>query len=164
MPKLNKSQAAQVEESEAASGGFLLPEGRYAARLESVEEKEGNEYPYWVWQFEHLHNEEGVEQPGKQWNNTSLSPKSAGFLKASFEAFGYTSDSDTDEMLGEWVVLHLVQEPIARGPRAGELRNSVARLAEFDADDWDFDPDEVGKKAKKGGSEKGGKKKKRDDF
>lgn len=160
MPKLNAKQAAIVSESEAASGSFLLPEGRYAAQLASVTEKEGNAYPYWVWEFTNLHNSEDELVPGKQWNNTSLSPKSAGFLKATFEAFGFTEDSDTDEMIGEWVVLHLVQEPIARGPRAGELRNAVARLAPFKDDEWDLDvkasvPD---KKSRRTASRK------RDDF
>ena len=74
MPKLNAKQAAIVSESEAASGSFLLPEGRYAAQLANVTEKEGNEYPYWVWEFTNLHNAEGDLVPGKQWNNTSLSP------------------------------------------------------------------------------------------
>lgn len=139
MPKLNKNAAKQVDKADAASGSFLLPEGRYAAQLKQVDEKDGKEYPYWVWEFHNLHDEEGVKRPGKQWNNTSLSPKSAGFLKATFEAFGYTSDSDTDEMLGEWVVLYLVQETIAQGQRAGQLRNSVQSLAEFNPDEWDFD-------------------------
>jgi len=140
MPKLNKKQASEVEKAEAASGSFLLPEGRYAAQLLKVEEKEGNEYPYWVWQFGNLHNKAGELVPGRQWNNTSLSPKSFGFLKATFEAFGYTTDSDTDEMVGEWVTLYLVQEPIAKGPRAGQLRNSVQSVFEFDGDEYDFDP------------------------
>ncbi|WIC89800.1 hypothetical protein SEA_SAPO_29 [Gordonia phage Sapo] len=143
MPKLTKKVASQVDKAEAASGSFLLPEGRYAAQLRGVVQKDGNEYPYWVWEFENLHDEEGGKKPGRQWNNTSLSPKSLGFLKATFEAFGYTSDSDTDELVGEWVVLYLVQEPIGKGPKAGQLRNSVQSLSEFNPDEWDFDPEDV---------------------
>lgn len=145
MPKLPAKVAKEVEKADAAgSGSYLLPEGRYAARLAKVDEKDGSEYPYWSWEFQDLHNDEGTKVPGKMWNNTSLSPKSRGFLKGTFEAFGYTSDSDTEEMIGEWVVLHLTQEPISRGPKAGELRNSVSGLAEFVAEDWDFDPDALG--------------------
>lgn len=145
MPKLNKSQAKTVANAEAASGSYLLPEGRYAARLRSVTEKkaDGGEYPYWVWEFEALHNEEGERVPGRQWNNTSLSPKSAGFLKATFEAFGFTSDSDTDEIVGEWVVLNLIQEVQTKGANAGAKRNAVSSLGEFDPADWDFDPEDI---------------------
>ena len=139
MPKLTKKVAASVDSAEAASGSFLLPEGRYAAQLRSVTQKDGNEYPYWVWEFENIHDSEGNKKPGRQWNNTSLSPKSLGFLKATFEAFGYTADSDTDEMTGEWVVLYLVQETISAGPRSGQLRNAVQSLAEFVPEEWDFD-------------------------
>ena len=143
MPKLTAKVAKSVDSAEAASGSFLLPEGRYAAQLKSVNQKDGNEYPYWVWEFENLHDSEGNKKPGRQWNNTSLSPKSLGFLKATFEAFGYTSDSDTDEIVGEWVVLYLVQETVARGPKAGNLRNSVQSLSEFNPNEWDFDPEEA---------------------
>ena len=142
MPKLSAKVAKSVDSAEAAGGSYLLPEGRYAAQLKQVNQKDGNEYPYWVWEFENLHDEEGNKKPGRQWNNTSLSPKSLGFLKSTFEAFGYTSDSDTDEMVGEWVVLYLVQETVSRGPKAGNLRNSVQSLSEFNPAEWDFDPAE----------------------
>ena len=157
MPKLDKGVAKKVEESEAASGSFLVAEGRYAAQLLKVEEKEGKEYPYWVWQFGNLHNTAGELIPGRQWNNTSLSPKSFGFLKATFEAFGYTTDSDTEEMVGEWVVLYLIQEPIQQGPRAGSLRNAVQSVFEFDAEEFDFDPSKfTPADAEKGKGGKGG--------
>lgn len=146
MPKLDAKKAKAVEESEAMGGGFLLPDGRYAARLKKVTEvpPSGDKvYPYWDWEFDALHNEAGEKQAGRQWNRTSLSPKSAGFLKATFEAFGYTSDSDTDEMLGDWVVLYLSQETQTQGKNVGKLRNNVDRLAPFDPDEWEFDPEAV---------------------
>lgn len=143
MPKLKSTLAKKVSQAEAATGSYLLPEGRYAARLLEVNQKEGSKAPYWQWTFGDLHNEEGEPVPGRQWNNTSLSEKALGFLKATFEAFGYTEDSDTDEMIGEWVVLHLTQEQIAQGQNAGQMRNNVARLAPFDEDEWDFDPAEL---------------------
>lgn len=145
MPKLNAKQAKAVDSADAATGFSALPAGRYAAQLRSVEERDGQEYPYWVWEFENLHNEEGDRAPGRQWNNTSLSPKSAGFLKATFEAFGYEAGSDTDEMLGEWVVLYLDQEVQTVGKNAGKTRNVVSKLAEFDPDEWSFDVDAVTK-------------------
>ncbi len=143
MPKLKSQLAKKVNNAGAATGSYLLPEGRYAARLLDVEQREGAKAPYWRWKFGDLHNTDGESQPGKQWNNTSLSEKALGFLKATFEAFGYTTDSDTDEMIGEWVTLHLVQEQIATGNRAGEMTNSIQSLHPFNPDDFDFDPAEL---------------------
>lgn len=144
MPKLNKKVAQETAQAEAwGSGPRLLPEGRYAGRLLSVEERDGNEFPQWSWRFTQLHNEEGESFGGSQFLNTSLSPKARGGLKAAFDAFGYTTDSDTEEMLGEWAVLHITQEVAQQGKRAGQTVNRVQSVAEFVPDDWDFDPDTV---------------------
>lgn len=145
MPKLTKTAAKQVESSEAATGFALLPEGRYAAQLRSVVQKEGKVAPYWVWEFHNLHDEEGNRHTGRQWNNTSLSPNSAGFLKATFEAFGYTTDSDTDEMIGEWVVLYVAKSVIASGEKAGQPKNEVRQVLPFTPEDWPFDPADTAK-------------------
>lgn len=140
MPKLNPTTAKKVAAAEASNGGsFLLPEGRYAARLLEVESRQGQKGEYWTWLLTDLHDTEGTRHPGKQWHNTSLSDASFGFLKAVFEAFGYTADSDTEEILGEWVTIHLVQEQIARGQRAGEMTNRVRSLAPFNPEDFAFD-------------------------
>ena len=140
MPKLKSTIAKKVEKAEAATGSFLLPEGRYAARLVEVQEKQGPKGPYWVWVLADIHDEDGNAQPGRQWHNTSLSDAAFGFLKAVFNAFGYTPDSNTDEMIGEWVTLHLVQEQIAMGKRAGEMTNRIRDLFEFDGSNFNFDP------------------------
>lgn len=146
MPKLSKAAAKQVENAEAAAGFAPLPEGRYAAQLRSVTEKErkdGKKYPYWVWEYHNLHNEDGQAQPGRMWNNTSLSPDAARYLKATFEAFGYTSDSDTDEIIGEWVVLYIAKTVIASGVKAGQPTNEVRQVLPFEPGDWPFDPESV---------------------
>lgn len=143
MPKLKSTVAKKVNAAEAATGSYLLPEGRYAARLQEVVQKEGQKAPYWRWEFSDLHDAEGDKKPGKQWHNTSLSEAALGFLKATFEAFGYTTDSDTDEMVGEWVVLHLTQEQIPTGARAGEMTNRIQSIHPFDEDDFDFDPTDL---------------------
>ena len=143
MPKLKATLAKKVNAAEAATGSYLLPEGRYAARLLAVEQREGAKGPYWRWEFGDLHDAEGDKKAGKQWHNTSLSEAALGFLKATFEAFGYTTESDTDEMIGEWVVLHLVQEQIPTGKRAGEMTNRIQGLFPFVEDDFDFDPAEL---------------------
>lgn len=138
MPKLDRKQAAAVEAATAATGSLLLEPGEYAAQLRSVDEADGTEYPYWIWEFHNLHDQDGNPKPGRQWNNTSLSPKSAGFMKATFEAFGYTADTDTDEIIddGAWVVLVVDQEVQTQGKNVGKTRNNVTGLLEFVEADW----------------------------
>lgn len=146
MPKLNKKLQAEAAKAEAwkGEGRRLLPEGRYAGRLAKVTEYQKSQgYDTWGWQFRHLHGEDGVEIRGQQTSFTSLSPKAAGNLRAHYEALGYSLDSDTDEMIGEWAVLFIVQETAERGKRAGQLVNNVAGISEFDPDDWDFNPEDI---------------------
>lgn len=151
MPKLDSKTAAAVESSEAVHGGDfepLLP-GRYLARLSNVEvrdQKNKHGALQWNAEFEEIHSlETGERQIGRQWLNLTL-PSSAkppasyangpekwekyqnllrGRLAAFFEAFGYTSDSDTDEMLGEWAVIKVSQRTIETGPKQGQITNQV---------------------------------------
>lgn len=144
MPKLSDKIAQEVQNTApAASGSLLLEEGLYAAQLLKVEEVEGTEFPYWNWEFGNLHDQDGTRRPGRQWNNTSLSPKSRAFLSQTFEAFGYTADSDTEELIGEWVVLSVVQAIQAKGKNAGKTRNEVNGLMVFKPEKFDFDPEEA---------------------
>ena len=147
MPKLNQKTAKAVEQAEAweaGSGRQLLDEGRYAAQLYKVEERPGRVAPQWSWRFVNVHNEDGELQGRTNlFHSTSLSPKAYGGFKQTFNAFGYTPDSDTDEMLGEWVVLYVVQEIQEQGAKAGQRVNRVTSLSPFDPDDWDFDPESV---------------------
>lgn len=150
MPKLDRKTAKSVDNAEAMAGFDILPEGKYCATLSSVEEREGQQYPYWVWEFTDLVGEDGKKYPGRMWNNTSLSPKSQGFLKATFEAFGVTPDTDTDDLIGEKVCLYLITETITKGSKIGQLRNTVKFLAPFDENIWgDDDEDEDYEEEKK---------------
>lgn len=143
MPKLNKKMAKTVDRAEAATGSYLMDEGHYAARLLEVNEAEGPRGPYWTWVLGDVHSAEGIPQPGRLWHNTSLSDRAIGFLKAVFDAFEYEPESDTDEMIGEWVGVYVVQQPIASGPKAGQLRNQIQTLSVFDPDRFDFDPEDL---------------------
>lgn len=49
----------------------------------------------------------------------------AGRIKSWFEAHGYDVDSDTDELIGEQVILQIGVETINRGERAGQRTNRV---------------------------------------
>ena len=147
MPKLNPKQAETVSTTdawEAGSGRTLLEEGRYAAQLYSVVEREGNVAPVWNWRFVNIHDQEGEPQGRTNlFHSTSLSPKAAGGLRQTFDAFGYTANSDTDEMIGEWVVLYVTKEIQERGKNAGQLINVVKSLSPFVPDEWAFDADAV---------------------
>lgn len=153
MPKLPKKMAQTVEKAEEwGQGRQLLPEGKYAVRLFKVEERDGQKAPQWSWWLTNAHDPEGTEYPGVQFLNTSLSEAAAGRLKQVFHAFGYSADSDTDEMVGEWVGIYVTQEVQKQGQNAGKTRNEIQYLFEFDPDEWDFDPESVPEYEPRGGS------------
>lgn len=138
MPKLNKKQAKQVEDAEG--GELLVDAGVYAAVLNKVEEKKGQAGPYWEWEFQLMEDADGndLEVKPKVWENTSLSEKAAWRLRDMFEAFEVPTDTDTDEILGQWVQLTVGQEVAQQGSRQGQLRNiflSAAPLSDGDGDD-----------------------------
>lgn len=56
-------------------------------------------------------------------------------LKQFFEAFGYTTDSDTDEMIGERCVIALSVETINAGKRKGQLGNQITGFYTLDSVD-----------------------------
>lgn len=125
----------QKTEPVKETGGFqLLPTGRYRARLFDVEAKtaQGSGNPYWSIQFTDIRDFEGEQYPGRQFytlmlpqgpkppkdfkgydgNNKPLAEQwksvqdgRKGKLAGFFAAFGFTADSDTDEMLGEECVI-----------------------------------------------------------
>lgn len=154
MPKLDSKTASSVEETEATHGGDFEPlaPGKYLARLVDVEVRdEKNKYDALQWsaEFDNIHTFDesgpGEKQPGRQWLNltlpTTAKPHSAytngpekwekyqnmlrGRLAAFFEAFGFTPDSDTDEMTGEWAVITVGVETAQQGSRAGKQVNRV---------------------------------------
>lgn len=172
MPKLAAKVRKRVEKATASSGEYEpLKPGKYVATLSAVEAKNsaaGN--PLWVAEFEDIHNLDGERQPGRQWYNLNLpvdnmpenyrpknskkSPEEAwesyqdlclSRLKGFFEAFGYSEDSDTDEMIGERCVLQIGVRTIQNGARAGEQTNSVNGVAPLDSvsfEGGDSDDDE----------------------
>lgn len=129
MPKLPKKRAKEVEETEG--GGFsLLENGRYIGKLREVTVKDGKEFPYWNWEFDNLRAIDDPETiiPGRQWAITSLSPKADFKMKEAFEAFGVAADTDTDELIGEDVILVVSTRTIKEGDRKGEQTNTVTNL------------------------------------
>lgn len=132
MPKLNKTQAKKVDEQESTGFG-PLDAGWYTGRLAKVEAKNSsNNNPMWVWEFDELETLDGDSTPGRQWVNTVLLDQSFWVLKMMFDAFGYSTDSDTDEMVGERVKLLVSQRMIEQGNRKGQMGNNVDQVAALD--------------------------------
>lgn len=127
MPKLNKETAAQVNDS--GDSREPLPEDRYLATLVNVEvrdgrnpSKDGKTYQYWSWEFDIEHEDYSDR---KLWVNTSLNPKAFFKMKEMFDAFGVDTDTDTDELCGQAVILVVSQREIPTGSRAGQIGNNV---------------------------------------
>jgi len=153
MPKLSKKLTKQVDKAEAVHGYGLLTPGKYWARLAKVEAGTNRGGEVWAWEFDQLHTVDDDEKvAGRQWYRTNMpkdempsdaDPKkfqtaqemALGRLKAAFEAFGYTTDTDTDEMIGEWAVITVAIRTIKEGPRSGEKTNEVTDIE---------DPEEYG--------------------
>lgn len=137
MPKLDKKTAAAVAEQESQSFE-PIPDGIYTAKLLSVEAREsraGN--PMWTWELE---IDEGDHKGRRQWVNTSLSENAQWKMKEVFDAFGYTTDSDTDEMVGDRIKIAVSTRVIESGSRAGQKGNNVDRCLPLgDSDDDDDD-------------------------
>lgn len=152
MPKLDSRTAGAVDETEAMHGGDFEPlePGKYLGRLVEVKIRdEKNKYGavQWSAEFESLRPLDDPDRvvPGRQWLNLTL-PSSAkpplnytngadkwekyqnllrGRLKAFFESFGYTSDSDTEEMHGEWAVITVSVRTAQSGKKQGQQVNQV---------------------------------------
>ena len=124
MPKLSNKQAKAVEEAEEREL-VLLDDGTYMGALQSVKEEKGDKGPYWVWEFLLVEDADGeeLENQSRVWENTSLSEKALFRLKAMFAAFEVDPDTDTDEILGQYVWVDVGHEVQKAGSRAGQLRN-----------------------------------------
>lgn len=125
MPKLNGKKAQSVDEQEVqeSTGFVLLEPGVYELQLREVEAKEGAKGIYWSWTYE---IPEGEENEGKRfWNNTSLSEAAEWQLKATFAAFGVPADTDTDDLIGKRLQVHIGQETAQQGKKQGQLVNTI---------------------------------------
>jgi hypothetical protein len=98
-------------------GTGRLKEGSYRARLESVEEREGREWPLWIWTFTSLE----PDTLGRQSQyTTSLSPKAAFFIRMVLEGLGVeVPDSlvsiNTDHYIGRETTIYVSQDGTFQG-------------------------------------------------
>lgn len=132
-----------VEERESKSGNDY-----WSATFSDIEDLDGETHPGKLWyspimmpvakrpkdyrpksrQKKDETEQEWIERSWKTYQDLV-----AGRLKGFFEAFGFTLDSDTEEMYGEKCAIQVIQEPIGQGPRQGEMRNSIANVKHLDA-------------------------------
>jgi hypothetical protein len=144
MPKLPASISKGVADATTMEYTLIEP-GRYFAVLSNVEVKEGKYGPQWSAEFDTITDAKGAKSSGRQWYNLNLpndghmppaylngedkwlkfQDVNRSKMKQFFEAFGYTSDSDTDEMIGETVSMDIEIRTIQSGARTGERVNSV---------------------------------------
>jgi hypothetical protein len=143
VPKLQKDQAKRVDAAESTSYE-TIPDGIYVAELVNVKISAAagaSGHHYWTWE---LKIADGAHENRRLWYTTSLSPQSEWVLKGAFDAFGFTANSDTDEMIGEKVKAVVGHRTISQGTRTGEIANSVDQLLKYDgADTNDVDDSEV---------------------
>lgn len=142
MPKLPNSTVKSVNESE--SQGALMPDGVYRMRLREVEASKNNGpsgFPYWTWTFEVPEDADEFKKR-RQWLTTSLSDKAAFKLKETFDAFGATPDTDTDELIGQYVDVVVGSRTIQKGARTGELANTVEKVLPDGGDRIGGSPDD----------------------
>ena len=138
MPRLDANTAKSVSSQETTSFE-PIPEGVYTVRLREVEARESRQgSPYWAWVVE----VDGGDHDGRRlWINTSLKDSAHWKLKEVFDAFGFTTDSDTDEIVGERMKVAVTQRTIEGGARAGQLGNNVERCMPLGASDKADDDD-----------------------
>lgn len=131
MPKLPKDVAKKALAADDLGEYDILPVGWYVVRLVEVEEREpqgeDNKGPYWSWKLSTSKQYHPDHADQWLWTNTSLSQER--FVKRMFTAFGYTPDSDTDEIIDDVEALALVK--VTHRKWNGEDRANVAVVAPF---------------------------------
>lgn len=133
MPKLDKTTAKAIDKTDPAKSGFdPVPEGDYYASLYSVETREGPAGPYWSWCFQILSDLHPEYEGRRFWTNTSLGESSRPFFKRMFDAFDVPADTDTEDLLGQPVKLHVKEVIVKAGAKAGEPGNEVALVTHYD--------------------------------
>lgn len=151
MPQLNSTKAAEVRRAgeENARFGGAMPEGKYRVKLTEVtagqSKSSGN--PMWTWQFEvvefldkHTLDVDGEtkaerEKAQDEYSQalaereiryyTTISDKTLWDLDRVFAAFEAEPDTDTDDLIGDNIVVYIGQEIIGAGKRKGQMGNVI---------------------------------------
>lgn len=130
MPRLDAGTAEKVANAE--DGFKPVDPGVYVAYLaEDVTEKQGQKGFYWRWVFviDEVDNEGNPQQFAgrKLFTNTSLSDAAWFKLKEMFAAFGVSTETEANELVGQKIRLQVKTVVIQQGNRKGEVGNEVGK-------------------------------------
>lgn len=150
MPKLNPNKAAEVKkagEGSTISGKYvLLPEGKWRVKLVDVESKTSSKGdPMWVWSFRTLEFLEGDHvAKNKDGEKIDFSERELKYytvikdttlwdLDRVFAAFDVEPDTDTDELVGDEIVVYVDQQINTGGKSKGQMGNNVTDFFTLEA-------------------------------
>lgn len=120
MPQLNKQKAAAVRKADTTNPFEAIASGYYKAKLTKVESqksKAGN--PQWVWFFDVV----GTKKKLREY--TSLEEAALWKIATIFEAFGVDSETSTDTLLGQEILIEIGVEIAERGKLKGKKVNYI---------------------------------------
>lgn len=148
MPKLNPTRAAEVKKAGEEGAFPVFPVGLTKLKLQDV--TTGNSRagdPMWTWEFKYVEYLEDWQAPkdadpeskdavhpteryaGKTIKYyTVLRDDLLWDLDNMFAAFDADPDTDTDDLLGDEIVVNMDQAMIEKGPAKGNLGNNITRL------------------------------------
>ncbi len=139
--RLSKTKAKAVKAAPDAEVPELLPDGVYRAQLVEVAAKTGKTSgePYWAWKFKLAEKGWPTQHI---WENASLAGTADFKMKQIFTAFGVDPYTDTDELIGDYVLLKITHGTQQQGANAGSERNEIAAVLPLDDDAEEAEDDD----------------------
>jgi hypothetical protein len=152
MPKLPKDRQDGANNQESGDYQPLKP-GKYVFRLTEVEEGETGERsknpgtPKWVWKLlvdkdYHPELRKGRWQTSFQ-EHVPLTSNMDWKMKQLFEGFGYTVDSDTDEIIEDPDARIVGMVKTGKDIVSGDPRSEVSRWMPFDPAKFTYAPEDA---------------------
>lgn len=152
MPKLPKERAEGANNQESGDYKPLKP-GKYVFKLTEVEEGvtgEKSKNPgtdKWVWKLVvdkdyHPELRKGRWQTAQS-EHIPLSENMDWKMKQMFEGFGYTADSDTDEILEDPEARIVGYVKTGKDIVSGDPRSEVSRYVKFDPSKFTYSPEDA---------------------
>ncbi len=144
MPKLNAAKAAEVKKAGEEGAFPVFPVG--LTKLKLVDVTTGNSRagdPMWTWQFKYVEfldtytpepGDEGKPHPSERYKDkkvnyfTVLRDDLLWDLDNVFAAFDADPDTDTDDLVGDEVVVMMDQAMIEKGRSKGQMGNNITRF------------------------------------
>lgn len=128
----------------------LAPEGEHLVKVVNVEQREGQNAPYFAWEFEIA---SGKYAGAKVWNNTSLAPQALWNLRGTLEALGIDipdddTDIDLDDLVGKECIV-VIQHEDYDGKKQARVQDILPAEGAGDDDGEDGDEDEAPKSKSK---------------